>query len=152
MINIGIWSSFYITLHYITSFHTPITPTVTNGASTNLLPLSFSMVFLKVLFLVLFSSYSIHLHSVQLYLDHLSIINFMLTTLNFSYHFHLMPFQKKFYSLTNIPYPTFLHGCMPRTFYLSNLLKLNFFSLDFQPNLLKFTIPHLQFLQIQQYT
>ena len=24
----------YITLHYITSFHTPITPTVTNGAST----------------------------------------------------------------------------------------------------------------------
>ena len=25
---------YYITLHYITSFHTPITPTVTNGAST----------------------------------------------------------------------------------------------------------------------
>ena len=24
----------YITLHYIPSFHTPITPTVTNGAST----------------------------------------------------------------------------------------------------------------------
>ena len=27
-------TSYYITLHYITSFHTPITPTVTNGAST----------------------------------------------------------------------------------------------------------------------
>ena len=47
-------------------------------------------------------------------------------------------------------YITFLHG-WPQTFYLSTLLKLNFFSLDFQHNLLKLTIPHLQFLQIQQY-
>ena len=31
------------------------------------------------------------------------------------------------------------------------LLKLNFFLLDFLHNFLKFTIPHLQFLQIQQY-
>ena len=73
----------------------------------------------------------------------------MLTTLNFSYHFQLMPFQKTFYSY-KILYPTFLHG-WPQTFYLSTLLKLNFFSLDFQHNFLKFTIPHLQFLQIQQY-
>ena len=36
-------------------------------------------------------------------------------------------------------------------FYLSTLLKLNFFSLDFRHNFLKFTIPHLQFLRIQQY-
>ena len=38
-----------------------------------------------------------------------------------------------------------------QTFYLSTLLKLNFFLLDFLHNFLKFTIPHLQFLQIQQY-
>ena len=44
----------------------------------------------------------------------------------------------------------FLHG-LPQTFYLSILLKLNFFLLDFLHNFLKFTIPHLQFLQIQQY-
>ena len=73
----------------------------------------------------------------------------MLTTLNFSYHFQLMPFQKIFYSC-KILYPTFLHG-RPQTFYLSTPIKLNFFSLDFQHNFLKFTIPHSQFLQIQQY-
>ena len=73
----------------------------------------------------------------------------MLTTLNFFYHFQLIPFQKIFYSC-KIPYPTFLHG-WPQTFYLSTLLKLNFFSLDFLHNFLKFTIPNLQFLQIQQY-
>ena len=70
-------------------------------------------------------------------------------TLNFFYHFQLIPFQKIFYSC-KILYPTFLHG-WPQTFYLSTLLKLNFFLLDFLHNFLKFTIPHLQFLQIQQY-
>ena len=40
---------------------------------------------------------------------------------------------------------------MASSFYLSTLLKQNFFSLDFRHNFLKFTIPHLQFLQIQQY-
>ena len=73
----------------------------------------------------------------------------MLMTLNFFFHVQLMPFRKIFYSC-KILYPTFLHG-WPQTFYLSTLLKLNFFSLDFQHNFLKFTIPHLQFLQIQQY-
>ena len=74
----------------------------------------------------------------------------MLTTLNFSYHFQLMLFQKMFFSC-KILYPTFLHG-WPQTFYLTTLLKLNFFSLDLQHNFLKFTIPLLQFLQIlQQY-
>ena len=82
-------------------------------------------------------------------LNHLSIINSMLMTLNFFYHFQLIPFQKIFYSC-KILYPTFLHG-WPQTFYLSTLLKLNFFLLDFLHNFLKFTIPHLQFLQIQQY-
>ena len=66
-------------------------------------------------------------------------------TLNFLYHFQLIPFQKIFYS-RKILYPTFLHG-WPQTFYLSTLLKLNFFLLDFLHNFLKFTIPHLQFLQ-----
>ena len=47
-------------------------------------------------------------------------------------------------------YPTFSHG-WPQTFYLTTLLELIFFSLDFQHNFLKSTIPHLQFLQIQQY-
>ena len=65
----------------------------------------------------------------------------MLTTFNFSYDFQLMPFQKIFYSC-KILYPTFLHGWL-QTFYLSTLLKLNFFSLDFRHNFLKFTIPHL---------
>ena len=64
----------------------------------------------------------------------------MLTTLNFSYHFQLMPFQRIFNSC-KILYPTFLHG-WPQTFYLSTLLKLNFFPLDFRHNFLKFTIPH----------
>ena len=60
-------------------------------------------------------------------------------------------FQKIFYSCKILCiYPTFLHG-WPQTFYLSTLLKLNFFSLDFQRNFLKFKIPHLRFLQIQQY-
>ena len=67
----------------------------------------------------------------------------------FFYHFQLIPFQKIFYSC-KILYPTFLHG-WPQTFYLSTLLKLNFFLSDFLHNFLKFTIPHLQFLQIQQY-
>ena len=58
-------------------------------------------------------------------------------------HFQLMPFQKIFYSC-KILYPTFLHG-WPQTFYLSTLLKLNFFSLDLQHNFLKLTILHLQF-------
>ena len=31
-----VWMSSTITLRYITSFHTPVTPTVTNGASTKL--------------------------------------------------------------------------------------------------------------------
>ena len=60
----------------------------------------------------------------------------MLTTLNFFYHFQLIyiPSQKIFYSfLQNTIYPTFLHK-WPQTFYLSTLLKLNFFSLDFQHN------------------
>ena len=70
-------------------------------------------------------------------------------TLNFFYHFQLIPFQKIFYSC-KILYPTFRHG-WPQTFYLLTLLKLNFFLLDFLHNFLKFTIPHLQFLQIQQY-
>ena len=65
----------------------------------------------------------------------------MLMTLNFFYHFQLIPFQKIFYSC-KILYPTFLHG-WPQTFYLSTLLKLNFFLLDFLHNFLKFTIPTL---------
>ena len=73
----------------------------------------------------------------------------MLMRLNLFYHFQLIPSQKIFYSC-KILCPTFLHG-WPQTFYLSTLLKLNFFLLDFLHNFLKFTIPHLQFLQIQQY-
>ena len=107
------------------------------------------MVFLKVLFLALFSSFSIQLHSAQSSLDHLSTTNSMLTTLNFFYYFQQMLSQKKFNSY-KIQFLKFLHGWL-LTSYLSTLLKLNFFSLVFQHNLLKFTIPHLQFLQIQQY-
>ena len=73
----------------------------------------------------------------------------MLTTLNFFYHFQLIPFQKIFYSC-KILYPTFLHG-WPQTFYLSTLLKLNFFSLDRQKISKIHNIFTLQFLQIQQY-
>ena len=80
-----------------------------------------------------------------------STLNSMLMTLNstLNYHFQLIPSQKIFYSC-KLLYPTFLNG-WPETFYLSMLLKLNSFSLDFMHNFLKFTIPHLQFLQIQQY-
>ena len=85
-----------------------------------------------------------------MYLNYLSIINYMLTTLNFSYNFQLMPFQKIFYSC-KILYPTFLHG-WPQTFYHSTLLKLTFSSLVFLHNLQKSTIPYLQFLLIQQYS
>ena len=73
----------------------------------------------------------------------------MLMTLNFSYLFQLMLSQQKFNSY-KIQFLKFLHGWL-LTFYLSTPLKLNFFSLAFQHNLLKFTIPHSQFLQIQQY-
>ena len=59
------------------------------------------MVFLKVLFLALFSSFSIQLHSAQSSLDHLSTTNSMLTTLNFFYHFQQMLSQKKIQLLQN---------------------------------------------------
>ena len=45
------------------TFH--LVPLLSISMASNLLPLNFSTVFLKVLFLVLFSSYSIQLHSVQ---------------------------------------------------------------------------------------
>ena len=70
-------------------------------------------------------------------------------TLNFSYHFQQILSQTKFKS-DKIQFLKYLHGWL-LTFYLSILLKLNFFSLVFQHSLLKFTTPHSQFLQIQRY-
>ena len=60
-----------------------------------------------------------------------------MTTLNFFYHFQLIPFQKIFYSCRIYYIQHFFMDAWPQTFYLSTLLKLNFFSLDFQHNFLK---------------
>ena len=73
----------------------------------------------------------------------------MLMTRNLSYHFQQMLSQKKFNSY-KIPFLKFHHGWL-LTFYLSTLLKLNFFSLVFQHNLLKYIIPHSPSLATQQY-
>ena len=70
----------------------------------------------------------------------------MLMTINFSCNFQQMLCQKKFNSY-QIQFLKFLHGWL-LTFYLSTLLKLNFFSLAFQHN---FHNSHLQFLQVQRY-
>ena len=51
-----------ITLHYITSFHTPVTPTVTNGASTK----SFK-----------FSEYKLKKMSFQKFFESISICEFL---------------------------------------------------------------------------
>ena len=57
-VSIYVPGTIYITLHYITSFHTPITPTVTNGASTK--SFKFSECELKeVSFQTLFESISV---------------------------------------------------------------------------------------------
>ena len=73
----------------------------------------------------------------------------MLMTRNFSYHFQQILSQKKFNSY-KIQFLKFHHGWL-LTFYLSTLLKLNFFSLVFQHNLLKYIIPHSPSLATQQY-
>ena len=76
--------------------------------------------------------------------------NSMLMTLNFSYHFQQMLSQKKL-NLLQDTISEISSWMASINFYLSTLLKLNFFSLVFQHNLLRLAIPHSQFLQIQQY-
>ena len=146
--NLGLDSLKLSYLGFTLTFH--LGPSLLISMASNLLPLNFSMVFLKVLFLALFSS--------LLYTTPLSTIIFSIIcqaqTLcwwhsTFPIIFKQMLSQRKFNSY-RIQFLKFLHGWL-LTFYLWTLLKLNFFSLVFQHNLLKFTIPHLQFLQIQRY-
>ena len=61
--NLGLDSPTLSNSGFSLTFH--LVPLLLISMASNLLPLNFSMVFLKVLFLVLFSSYSIQLHSVQ---------------------------------------------------------------------------------------
>ena len=61
--NLGLVSLTLSYLGFSLTFH--LVPLLLISMASNLLPLNFSTVFLKVLFLVLYSSYSIQLHSVQ---------------------------------------------------------------------------------------
>ena len=121
-----------------------LVPLLLISMASNLLPLNFYTVFLKVLFLVLYSSYSIY-NSTQFnnqYLNHLLIMNSMLMTLNFFSHFQLIPFQKIYYSC-KILKPTFLHG-WPQTLECSttpSLLSFSFFSISLSSLTIFFSIP-----------
>ena len=61
--NLGLDSLKLSYLGFTLTFH--LGPSLLISMASNLLPLNFSMVFLKVLFLALFSSFSIQLHSAQ---------------------------------------------------------------------------------------
>ena len=85
--------------------------------------INFSMVYLKDLFLGLFSSYSTLLHWAQSYLTHLHFINSMLMILNFLFHSRLLTLPTKSL-ISNKLYLTSLTGCH-QTFFPSILLKLS---------------------------
>src|SRR5664279_2319932 len=102
------------------------------------------MVFLKALFLVHFSSLSILLLLVLLYLNLLSIIISMLMTLNSIYHSHLLNLRLTcfYFMMSSLKSQI---GCL-LIYYLLTSLKLNFLSV-FLSNCLSYPILSLLCLQ-----
>src|SRR5664279_1556578 len=103
------------------------------------------MVFLKALFLVHFSSLSILLLLVLLYLNLLSIIISMLMTLNSIYHSHLLNLRLTCFYFMMLSLKSQI-GCL-LIYYLLTSLKLNFFLSVFLSNCLSYLILSLLCLQ-----
>ena len=140
------------------TFH--LVPLLLISMASNLLPLNLSTMNVpqgSVHGPLLFILYTTPLSSIisQSSVNHkLYMLIWRHSTFSIIFSWYLLAFHKIFYSCRIYYIQHFFMDAWPQTFYLSTLLKLNFFSLDFQHNFLKFKSQShahlLQLLQIQQ--